>query len=207
MHAALQLECVRFLVEHRQVEINQHDLRWGWTPLMRCAHMAHHTNMPYLALFEHLLQQGADASLTGRAVTITGIVSRPLPAPLSRVWLHGRIRHVPCYVSALELPALPSRLSVPDAARCGCQPSQHCHLQLWWASPSRPPLGAPTRALHTLLQLCITLPVLPRSKCRIVRDDAAPAAGYQDVTHTELGLLSQKIAVTSCACRSFLMRQ
>ncbi|CAK0736733.1 hypothetical protein CVIRNUC_000794 [Coccomyxa viridis] len=68
-----QLECVRFLAEHRRVEINQHDLRWGWTPLMRCAHMAHHTNMPYLALFEHLLQQGADASLTGRAVTITGI--------------------------------------------------------------------------------------------------------------------------------------
>ena len=122
MHTALQLECVRFLVERRRVEVNQHDLRWGWTPLMRCAHMAHHTNAPYLALFEYLLQQGADASLTGRAVTITGIVSRPLPAPLLPVCLHGRIRHVFFCVRTPEQQALPGRLSVSAAARCSRRP-------------------------------------------------------------------------------------
>ncbi|CAL5218505.1 g192 [Coccomyxa viridis] len=68
-----QLHCVKFLVEQRDVEINQLDHRAGWTPLMRVAHMAHHTELPYLATFEYLLQQGADASILGQAITITGI--------------------------------------------------------------------------------------------------------------------------------------
>ncbi len=71
----MQLHCVKFLVEQRDVEINQLDHRAGWTPLMRVAHMAHHTELPYLATFEYLLQQGADASILGQAITITGIVS------------------------------------------------------------------------------------------------------------------------------------
>ena len=75
----LQLHCVKFLVEQRNVEINQLDHRAGWTPLMRVAHMAHHTELPYLATFEYLLQQGADASILGQAITITGIVSGPTP--------------------------------------------------------------------------------------------------------------------------------
>ena len=73
----LQMHCVKFLVEQRNVEINQQDHRRGWTPLMRVAHMAHHTELPYLAIFEYLLQQGADAGILGQAITITGVVSGP----------------------------------------------------------------------------------------------------------------------------------
>ena len=73
----LQLRCVKFLVEQRNVEVNQQDHGRGWTPLMRVAHMAHHTELPYLAIFEYLLQQGADASIVGQAITITGVVSGP----------------------------------------------------------------------------------------------------------------------------------
>lgn len=71
------MHCVKFLVEQRNVEINQKDHRRGWTPLMRVAHMAHHTELPYLAVFEYLLQQGADAGIAGQAITITGVVSGP----------------------------------------------------------------------------------------------------------------------------------
>jgi hypothetical protein len=45
---AVQLEVVRFLVEQRGVEINQQAIKTGWTPLMRCAQMAHYTNQPYM---------------------------------------------------------------------------------------------------------------------------------------------------------------
>ena len=72
------MHCVRFLVEQRSVEVNQQDLKRGWTPLMRVAHMAHHTELPFLAIFEYLLQQGADPSIIGQAITITGVVSRPM---------------------------------------------------------------------------------------------------------------------------------
>lgn len=58
-----QMECVKFLVEERGVEINQQDVTKGWTPLMRCARMAHYTTSPYLAVFEYLLTKGADASI------------------------------------------------------------------------------------------------------------------------------------------------
>jgi ankyrin repeat protein len=78
--AAVQLACVKFLVEQRKVEVNQRDLRKGWTPLLRCANMAHHTHAPYLEIFEYLLQQGADASLlsdpdpqTGRQLSAVDI--------------------------------------------------------------------------------------------------------------------------------------
>ena len=167
MRAALQLECVRFLVERRRVEVNQHDLRWGWTPLMRCAHMAHHTNMPYLAVFEYLLQQGADASLTGRAVTITGIVSRPLPAPLLLVCLHGKICHAPYHVRTPEQQALPGWLSVPAAARCRCPPGWPAVTvtAVGGAGPSIPPITT----LHTSSQICITLPLLPQNLCRLCK--------------------------------------
>ncbi len=59
----VQLECVRFLVEQRGAEVNQPDRGKGWTPLHRAARMAHHTHTPYIAVFEYLLQRGADASL------------------------------------------------------------------------------------------------------------------------------------------------
>ncbi|EFN51391.1 hypothetical protein CHLNCDRAFT_141012 [Chlorella variabilis] len=43
-----QLAVARFLVEQRGVEVNQRDSGRGWTPLMRCARMAHYKNAPYL---------------------------------------------------------------------------------------------------------------------------------------------------------------
>ena len=63
----VQLECVRFLVEQRGAEVNQRDRGRGWTPLYRAARMAHHTHAPYLAVFEYLLQHGADAGLVTTA--------------------------------------------------------------------------------------------------------------------------------------------
>ena len=38
----------RVQVEQRGVEVNQRDSGRGWTPLMRCARMAHYKNAPYL---------------------------------------------------------------------------------------------------------------------------------------------------------------
>ena len=73
-----QLHCVKFLVEQRKVAVNQLDLNRGWTPLMRVAHMAHHTTSPYMAVFEYLLQQGADPSIEGQATTLIGVVSDTL---------------------------------------------------------------------------------------------------------------------------------
>ena len=50
-------------MEQRGAEVNQQDASKGWTPLHRCALMAHYTHQPYLQLFEYLLQQGADPAL------------------------------------------------------------------------------------------------------------------------------------------------
>lgn len=63
-------------MEQRGASVNQKDLKRGWTPLHRCAHMAHHTHAPYLAVFEYLLQQGADASILSTA----SAQSKPLSA-------------------------------------------------------------------------------------------------------------------------------
>ena len=78
LYLMVQLHCVKFLVEQRKVEVNQLDLNRGWTPLMRVAHMAHHTTSPYMAVFEYLLQQGADPSIEGQATTLVGVVSDAL---------------------------------------------------------------------------------------------------------------------------------
>jgi len=56
---------VRFLVERRGAAVNQRDRGRGWTPLLRCAHVAHHTHAPFLAVFEYLLAAGADPGLAG----------------------------------------------------------------------------------------------------------------------------------------------
>ncbi len=63
----MQLACVRFLVEERGAEVNQADLGRGWTPLHRCAQVAHQVDAPHLAVFEYLLQRGADPGLCTRA--------------------------------------------------------------------------------------------------------------------------------------------
>ena len=43
--------------------MNQQDRERGWTPLHRCARMAHSRAEPYLEIFELLLRHGADASI------------------------------------------------------------------------------------------------------------------------------------------------
>ena len=44
----MQMEAVRFLIEERGAEVNQRVQKTRWTPLMRCAQMAHYTNPPYM---------------------------------------------------------------------------------------------------------------------------------------------------------------
>lgn len=58
-----QLECVKFLVEQRGANVNQQDCKQGWTPLHRCARMAHHCHAPFLHIFQYLLDHGANAEL------------------------------------------------------------------------------------------------------------------------------------------------
>lgn len=58
-----QLECVQFLVEQRGANVNQQDCQQGWTPLHRCARMAHHRHAPFLHIFQYLLDNGANAEL------------------------------------------------------------------------------------------------------------------------------------------------
>ena len=58
-----QLEMVKFLVERRGVEVNQRDAARGWTPLHRCARVAHYHHAPFLGTFEYLLSAGADPEI------------------------------------------------------------------------------------------------------------------------------------------------
>ncbi len=68
-------------MEQRGAEVNQRDSSKGWTPLHRAARMAHHTHVPYLAVFEYLLTKGADASL----LTTVGLPDHTTARILSRV--------------------------------------------------------------------------------------------------------------------------
>lgn len=45
------------------MHVNQQDVKNGWTPLHRAARVAHYGHAPGVAVFELLLQHGADASL------------------------------------------------------------------------------------------------------------------------------------------------
>jgi ankyrin repeat protein len=58
-----RLNMVKYLVEQRQVPVNQRDRTKGWTPLHRCAYVAHYHHAPYFDIFEYLLSVGADPSL------------------------------------------------------------------------------------------------------------------------------------------------
>jgi Ankyrin repeats (many copies) len=59
-----QLSMVKFLVEQKNVPVNQRcNNRTGWTPLHRCAHVAHYRNAPHMEVFEYLLASGADPAL------------------------------------------------------------------------------------------------------------------------------------------------
>lgn len=59
----LQLEAARWLLEERRVPVNQRERAGGWTPLLRCARVAHYRHGAFLDLFELLLRHGADPSL------------------------------------------------------------------------------------------------------------------------------------------------
>ena len=63
----LQIKAVKFLVEKRGVEINQQDRSRGWTPLMRCAQMAHYTHEPYLQVSHSLPAHSAKKLLSCHA--------------------------------------------------------------------------------------------------------------------------------------------
>lgn len=59
-----QLSMVKFLVEQRGVFVNQRcNNSTGWTPLHRCAYVAHYRNAPHMDVFEYLLAHGADPAL------------------------------------------------------------------------------------------------------------------------------------------------
>ena len=49
--------------------MNQRDAARGWTPLLRCAHVAHHAHAPFLGVFAYLLAAGADPALTGAGLS------------------------------------------------------------------------------------------------------------------------------------------
>ncbi len=106
------MECVRFLVEQRGAEVNQRDRGRGWTPLHRAARMAHHTHAPYLAVFEYLLQHGADAGLlttigwpdldTVRADCRSIPALQPTPS-VDRQHMRGILdRSLPCFARSLQ---------------------------------------------------------------------------------------------------------
>lgn len=58
-----QVAAARLLLDRRGAEVNQRDAGTGWTPLHRCARVAHYRHGPFLELFELLLQAGADPDL------------------------------------------------------------------------------------------------------------------------------------------------
>ena len=58
-----RLDMVKFLVEQRNVAVNQRCKSTGWTPLHRCAYVAHYRNGNFIELFDYLLVCGADPSL------------------------------------------------------------------------------------------------------------------------------------------------
>jgi len=58
-----QLAFVQWLVDKQMVLINQQDRSLGWTPLHRCARMAHSRSRPWLEVFEFLLSRGGDADI------------------------------------------------------------------------------------------------------------------------------------------------
>ena len=83
-------------MEQRGAEVNQRDRSKGWTPLHRAARMAHHTHVPYLAVFEYLLAKGADASLLTTVgwhdpttVSLGPSVSERLDAVQHRIAMHS----------------------------------------------------------------------------------------------------------------------
>uniref|UniRef100_A0A7S0RHN8 Uncharacterized protein n=1 Tax=Pyramimonas obovata TaxID=1411642 RepID=A0A7S0RHN8_9CHLO len=58
-----QLEFVKYLVEECGAAVNQQDRELGFTPLHRCARLAHVTSRQYMEIFEYLLQAGADSTI------------------------------------------------------------------------------------------------------------------------------------------------
>ena len=70
-----QFDMVKFLIDQRGVPVNQRCRATGWTPLHRCAFIAHYKHAPFLQIFEYLLSHGADPELK-----TLGDRHRPQPA-------------------------------------------------------------------------------------------------------------------------------
>lgn len=58
-----QLGATHFLLEQRSAPVNQRAAANGWTPLHRCARVAHYRHAPFMQVFECLLAAGADPNL------------------------------------------------------------------------------------------------------------------------------------------------
>lgn len=93
LHAAAsagRLEVVRFLLSERATEINQQDRTRGLTPLHNVAARAHDTTRPYLELFDHLLENGADPNIEGdRGETVLEAAVEK-----GRGWKKGEVRNL-----------------------------------------------------------------------------------------------------------------
>lgn len=86
-----QINMVKFLVEQRNVKINQRDITRGWTPLHRCAHVAHYTHAPFMDIFEYLMSKGADPNLLTWKDPVNGTVM-DLAVKKGHGWEEGQVR-------------------------------------------------------------------------------------------------------------------
>ena len=59
-----QLAAVKFLIEQRGVEVNQRDATHGWTPLHRCARVAHYRHAPFLQVTSRAVPHHVSCSTT-----------------------------------------------------------------------------------------------------------------------------------------------
>ena len=89
-------------MERKGARVNQQDRALGWTPLHRCARLAHCRARPYLELFDYLLSVGADANILTYEGSDDGRAGRigwpqscfDLCADVGLGWRPGRLRRV-----------------------------------------------------------------------------------------------------------------
>lgn len=91
-----RLNMVKYFVEQRRVPINQRDRVKGWTPLHRCAYIAHYHHAPFFEIFEYLLSVGADPSLRAysqeQGTSSLGTMALDLVVKKGAGWEEGQVR-------------------------------------------------------------------------------------------------------------------